>query len=225
MSGSFAAEARAILAKEICVELRRRAAINAILLFSVTALVLVAYATGVGELSVDSQAAILWVILTFAAFSGLSHVFVHEEEAGTSLALRLTASPSAIFAGKLAFNILLSAAISALLTPAYVVMLGVKVVLPWAFAAEVALGSVCLASAATVVAALLARAQGRGALFGALGFPLLIPLLVLAVYGTRLTLEAGTNTAELWRSLVGLAAYSAMMITASALLFPVIWEE
>src|SRR5882672_8576590 len=60
----------AVLSKDLHAELRNRAALNSILLFSVTALIVVGFSVGGGELSPRAQAALLWVVLFFAAFSG-----------------------------------------------------------------------------------------------------------------------------------------------------------
>jgi hypothetical protein len=50
---------------------------------------------------------LLWLILLFAAAAGLPRGFVHEEETHTATALRLAARPSAVFAGKLLYNLTL----------------------------------------------------------------------------------------------------------------------
>src|ERR1043166_5253508 len=72
-------QAVAIFAKDLRAELRNRAAVTAILLFAVTSLVVVGFAVGIGKPSPGVKAALLWVVLFFAAFSGLAHVFRSEE--------------------------------------------------------------------------------------------------------------------------------------------------
>src|SRR5437660_4431187 len=100
-------QAMAVLEKDLRAELRNRAALNSILLFSITSLVVVGFAVGPSQMAPVLKAALLWVVLFFAAFSGLAHVFTHEEETNTATALRLSAPPGAVYAGKLAFNLLL----------------------------------------------------------------------------------------------------------------------
>src|SRR5438046_5060004 len=135
-----ARQALAVLDKDLRAELRNRAAVNAILLFAVTALVVVGMALGPAKLSPALSAALLWVVLFFAAFSGLAHIFLHEEEAGTTTALRLTTSASAVYAGKLLFNLILLMAIAAIVVPLFVLMVGVNPVQPVAFVAVVLFG-------------------------------------------------------------------------------------
>ena len=216
----------AIFMKDVRSELRSRSALSSILLFAVTALVVVGFSVGIESgLSSTVQAALLWIVLFFAAFSGLSHVFLHEEESGTSLALRLTASPSAIYTGKLMFNQALLCGIAFLVAPLYLLLLDIRPASLGAFLLVILIGCPGLGAAATVVAAIISRAKGRGALYGALGFPLLLPLLFMAVHATRLTLVSSSLGSELPHDLIGLGAFAVMVITAGALLFPYIWEE
>src|SRR5438105_1460438 len=94
---SFQSAALAIFAKDVRAELRNRAALNAILLFAITALVVIAFAVGKGDLSPVVKAALLWIVLFFAVFARLAHVFIHEEETSTSTALRLASAPGAVY--------------------------------------------------------------------------------------------------------------------------------
>ena len=57
---------------------------------------------------------LLWIILLFAASAGLPRSFVQEEETHTATALRLSAKPSALFAGKLAYGLTLLLALETL---------------------------------------------------------------------------------------------------------------
>jgi len=223
---SFTAQAFAVLAKDLRAELRNRAALNSILLFAITALVVVGFAAaGRGRMEPPLKAALLWVVLLFAAFSGLAHVFIHEEETQTSLALRLSAAPGAVYAGKLLFNLLLLFGIAVVVVPLFLVMVDLRLERPFAFLAVVASGCLGLGAAATVVAAIIAKARGKGALYGALGFPLLLPLLMMAVRATQVALIADTPFTTLLRNAGGLFSFAVMLITASALLFPFIWED
>jgi heme exporter protein B len=195
------------------------------LLFSVTALIVVGFSVGGGGLSPRAQAALLWVVLFFAAFSGLAHIFLHEEEAGTSMALRLSTAPAAVYFGKLLFNLILLFAISTIVVPLYVLMLGVLPVKPVGFGFVIVFGGFGLGGAATIVAAIIGKARGKGALYGALGFPILLPLLFMAVDATYWTLVPDVGPSGLSRDITGLISFAVMIVTASWLLFPVIWED
>lgn len=217
-------QARAVFAKDLLAETRNRTAINAFLLFAVTSLVVVSFAAP-GSLTGELKSALLWIILFFAAFSGLAHVFLHEEEAQTALALRQCASPGAVYAGKLLINLLLLAVMTAVVAPLFAFLLGLSSPRPGLLFCVIASGCLGLGSAATIVAAITTKARGKGALFGALGFPVLIPQLMVAVNGTRLCLAETAPAGEIGTMILGLVAFAAMTITISALVFPFVWEE
>ena len=86
----------AILRKECRSEWRTRYGLNAALLFAVTTLTSVSFAVGRLSDRTDILAAMLWVVLLFAALASLSHAFVREVEGDTLTLLRLVASPTAM---------------------------------------------------------------------------------------------------------------------------------
>jgi heme exporter protein B len=221
---SLVDQAITILRKDLRAELRNRAALNSILLFAVTTLVVVGFAVGPEKLSPNVKSALLWVVLFFSAFSGLAHVFLHEEETATTTALRLSAQPVAIYAGKLVFNMLLLSVISLIVVPLFVLMLNVSIGRLGAFVLTVVLGAIALGAAATIVGAIIAKARGKGALYGALGFPILLPLLMMATQATRLSITA-QSAGDLNSLMVGLLCFAVMLVTASVVLFPMVSED
>jgi len=212
----------AVCQKEIRSELRTRYALNAIVLFAVTTVTVVGMATAQTGLGGRTQAALYWIVVFFSAMSALAQVFVKEEESGTSLALKLSARSDAVFFGKLLFNLCLLATLQILVTPLFILLVGLQVVDWPLFVAIITLGTIGLAGATTIVAAMVARASVRGALFAVLSFPLLLPLLIAAIGGTQAALDpAGAASAAAEIKL--LSAYALAMITGSWLLFDFVW--
>src|SRR5512137_2143660 len=97
----------AVCAKDLRAEFRTRYALSAIGLFAITTLTVISFALGPFGLGQDLLAALLWVVLFFAAMAGLSRAFVHEEESQTAPALRLAAPAGAVYLGKYLFNLVL----------------------------------------------------------------------------------------------------------------------
>jgi heme exporter protein B len=223
----WAAEAAAVFAKEWRCELRTRYALNTLALFAVNTLVVVsaslgplgAAGGGPGRVN-EALPVLLWLILLFAAAAGLPRSFVHEEETGTATALRLAATPSALFSGKLAYAVTLLAALEALVAPLYLVVMNLDVARPGLLLATLAAGGFGLAAGSTLVAAIIAQARGRGTLFAVLSFPVLLPLLLLAVELTRGAF-AGTPPGV---ALTQLLLYDGAVTTAGLMLFPVVWN-
>jgi heme exporter protein B len=216
----------AVFRKDVRAELRTRYALNALALFAVSTVV--AISLGVGPLTRSADlplihAALLWIAILFAAFTGLARAFVQEEEARTAAALRLAAPPTAVYVGKLLFNLLLLLLLDALTAMLFVILLRVQIGNLGLFVALLLAGSLGLVAATTLIAAIIARASVKGALFAVLSFPLLAPLLVVAIKGAALALE-GAGWERGAAPLQVLLAYAVAMFVASLFLFGSVWE-
>ena len=219
--------AAAIFTKELRVELRTRYALSAVVLFAVITVVMVSAVLVGATVKADVKAALIWIILLFAALSGLSRVFVREEEAGTAAILRLTAPASAVFAGKLLFNLALIGVVELVSAPLFLLLLPTPR-LQWGLLFLIlAVGGAGLASAATFTAALIAHAaSGKSALHAIVSFPILMPLALLAVQATVGAFDAVPIHILRARNDVGvLGTYAIVMTTASFLLFEYVWHE
>ncbi len=220
--------AAAVFLKDLRTEWRTRVALNALLLFAFSALVLVGYAVGPTRLTLEDRpvvnSVLLWIVLFFSAMTGLSRAFVNEEETGTAAALRLTAPPASVFLGKLLANLALLAVVMTVVVPLFLALMSFGIAAPGLFLAVLALGGVGIAAASTFIAAIVSKTAAKGALFAVLATPLLLPPLVAAVTGTRIAatepdLAAGLDVVRL------LFAYDGLMVTASFLLFDAVWRE
>ena len=211
----------AILRKECRSEWRTRYGLNAALLFAVTTLTSVSFAVGRLTDCTDMLAALLWVVLLFAALSSLSHAFVREVEGHTLTLLRLVASPTAIALGKLLFNVVFLGVIEAVTVPLYLALMGAPPPRWGPFLVLLGLGSLALAAAATLIGAVISQTHGRGALFAGVSLPLLLPVLAASVSGMRAQWAGGPIAAE--ARLLG--AYAAALLAASLLLYDHLWED
>lgn len=219
----------AVFVKDIRSELRSRYAINAMLLFAVSTAVAVSLGVGfIGLRREDDwlnvQSSLLWVALLFAALNGLARSFVQEEETRTALALRLAAPPVAVYLGKFLFNLLLLALLDVVTSVLFVVFVRLRIDSVGLFIAILVAGSLALATTTTLLAAIIAKASLKSALFAVLAFPLLVPLLVVAIQGTALAL-AGAGWGQGWPFLQTLIGFSIATFTTSLMLFPFVWES
>lgn len=201
--------ARAIFAKDVTTELRSRYALSATAVFALASLAVVSYAVGPFGGRPELLAAFLWTVLLYSATAGLAQAFLREVERRTWLTLRLVASPGAILLGKGAVNLVLLLATEALVVPLFLALFGVSFRSLPGFLGVLLLASLGLSAAITLVAALLAQARAHGALVSALAFPLVVPVLMAAVAGTRRALvEPGVAPEEM----KVLAAYAGVVI-------------
>jgi len=220
----WASKAAAVLAKELRVELRTCYSLSALLLFAVTTLTVVSFAVGPYALDETLLAALLWIVVFFAAMTALARVFVREEETGTVTALRLAAEPEAVYAGKFLFNLLLLLLLLVTVVPLFVLFLNLSIPNIRLFGLVMGLGSIGLAAAATTVAAIIAKSGAKGPLFAVLSFPLLLPVLTVVIRATQAVL-AGAAYAQVSGEIRLLFSYAGIVLTLSILLFDFIWNS
>jgi heme exporter protein B len=92
------------------------------------------------------------------------------------------------------------------------------------FVLTLVLGNFGLASVMTIIAALISKSSSKGTLYPVLSFPLLLPLILTAINSTRLTIE-GTDFGGLVGEIQIMVSYSIVLITASFMLFGLIWND
>ena len=134
------------------------------------------------------------------------------------------ASAETIFAGKLLYNLILLLFLEIIVVPLFIVMLGLSILNFWLFFSVLILGSLGLVCATTIIAAIVAKASVKGALFAVLSFPILLPLLVTLINVTNLASEGASFSRGL-NDLQILFSYAVVMFVASFLLFDFVWEE
>ncbi len=223
-SVSWAARVLAVAKKDIVSEFRTRYALNAILMFALVTLTVVSFAVGALEPSKEVMAALFWIILFFAAMSGLSQVFVKEEESGTAMILKLSSEGTVIFFGKFLFNLFLLLILSVLIIPLFVILLKAGPENWGIFLVGVILGNFGLAGATTIIAAIISKATVKGALFTVLSFPVLMPLLIAVIEITKRSFLGG-NFGEVASPIQLIIAYDVVMTTLSFMLFDFVWRQ
>ncbi|MES1245705.1 MAG: heme exporter protein CcmB [Acidobacteriota bacterium] len=230
IASSWAAEVAAVFVKEWRCEFRTRYALNTLALFAFTTLVVTSVSLGPMGIAKAQGSAVLpvllWLILLFSVAAGLPRAFVQEEESQTATALRLAATPSALFCGKLLYCLTLVMALELLVTPVFLTLMSLGVESPGLLAAVLAAGGYGLAVGSTLVAAIIAQARTKGTLFSVLSFPVLLPLLLLVVELTRTAVAGGIGDMGSTAGVVlpQLLLYDASVSVAGLMLFPVVWN-
>ena len=226
MSGSVK-RALAVFSKDIRSELRTRYAINAILLFAVVTVFAVSFAMAKsgGIISPVLQASLLWIVIYFSSLSGLAQSFVKEEESRTAAALRLYAPAEAVFGGKLIFNLALLAVMNLITIPLFSIFLNLQIAHYPLFFSVIFLGSLAMVGTTTLVAAIISKASVKGALFAVLSFPLLLPVLMMAISGTKKALMPDMEYALARMELQVLGSYLVIMIVLGFMFFDSVWND
>ncbi|OJH36876.1 heme exporter protein CcmB [Cystobacter ferrugineus] len=181
-----------LLAKDLLIEWRTRARLNALVFFALATLLLFSFAVGPDtKLLARNAGGYLWLALLFASVLALGESFRVEQENLTLDGLRLApADARAIFLSKAVGNTLLLVALGALLIPVMVALYGVQVAMgPLPFAITLVLGCMAISAPGTVYSAIASNARARDVLLPLLLFPLIIPALLAAAKATALVLQ------------------------------------
>jgi heme exporter protein B len=222
---SWTLSAVSVFLKDWNSELRTRYAISALLMFVLTTIAIVLFALGTEGAPAHALAGMLWVVIFFSGMSGLSRTFVTEEERGTAMTLQLTAAPSAVYTGKLLFNLVLVYGVNTVAVLLFFFFIqGFEIRTPSIFLLTLFLGSTGLAVMATLIAAIIAKANTKGTLFPVLSFPLLLPLLLAVINATRLAAE-GAFFSEAMGEFQVLISYIGAVLTVSYLVFDYVWKD
>ncbi|MBC7807230.1 MAG: heme exporter protein CcmB [Akkermansiaceae bacterium] len=220
--------ATAVFVKDMRTEWRSRVAVLSVGLFALCSLTMIGLSLAGTKATPEVAAGLLWVLTLFTAATGLGRVFVQEEERGTGIALRLSAPGTAVWSGKFAANGVLLTVLAALSTPLLLMILGVKVVNPTLLFCVGILGALGTAATFTTMAALVALSSAKGGLLAALSFPVLVPLFLAAVHGTKAALGVG-NADGAFTAGAGdvqvLLSYTVISVTASLMLFDFVWGD
>ncbi len=214
-----------VFQKELNSELRNRYSISAVVLFIITTITIVLFASAGEDITPGMAAGLIWIIMFFSAMTGLGRSFVSEEERGTSLYLKLSTTSGAIFFGKLIFNIVLSISLNTIAVLLFFLFIDSVILRVFeTFLITHILGSIGIAGASTIISAIIARANTKGALFPVLSFPIILPLLMFGIETTMFSLD-GTPFDSALNNFGMMFSYCGLIITLSYFLFDFVWKE
>ncbi len=214
----------AIFHKDLMAELRSRYAINTVLAFVGSAMLLILFSLKAQQLPPTPVSGLIWIVILFAALSSLSRSFVTETERQTFDLLRLNGQPAEVFTGKLTYNIFFTLSVNICTFVLYIFLLGLPIADWLALIVTLVLGSIGLSAVSTMLAAIVAQADRKGAIFSVLSIPLLLPLILILVRTTKAALIEGLS-GSYYNDLWALFGYAGVTITAGLLLFDYIWED
>ncbi len=216
-----------LLRKDLLLEWRTKARLNALVFFSFATLLMFSFALGPDTtLLAKNAGGYLWLAILFSSVLSLGESFRVESENASLDGLRLApADARAIFLSKALGNAVLLMALGVLLFPVMVALFGVRLAgSPGQFALVLALGCSAIAAPGTVYAAIASHARARDVLLPLLLFPLLIPALLASVKGTGLLLQGDPmNQLDSWLGLLG--SFNLIYWGLGLALFPRVIED
>ncbi len=216
-----------IIQKDLLSEWRSRRAWPAMIMLGIVVAVVFSVQIELpAEYERQIASGLLWIAIFLAATIGLDRSFALEREDGCWQSLMLyPLSPSAVFLGKLAVNVVWLAVLQATLIPLFTVLTDVPLLNHfWAMALVALLGNVAIASAGTLLAAVAARVEKGTSLTALLTLPLVLPVVLAAAEATRLQAEGRLDGAWWdWNCL--LAGFAVVFVVAGVVLMDFVAED
>ena len=213
---------KAVLTKDSKCELRSYYAFSTLIAFAVITLSSLSISLGGAALSPGLLAGLLWVILFFSAMSGLSRVFIQEQDVGTIVTLRVYALPQGVYWGKMIFNLLLLTGLSIMVFLLFLVFFNVSVSNFPAMTGILVLGACSIAIVSTVTAAMAAQTQVRSSMFTILTFPIILPAFLCLISLTGAVFAGERISVILCLFLVG---YNVIAAAGGSVLFDYLWLD
>ncbi len=165
---------------------------------------------------------LFWVIQLFICINAVAKSFLQESK-GRMLYFYSIASPGDVVLAKIIFNSLLMLVMSLLSLLLFSLFLGFPIEKTGPFIGLVLLGGWSLSLVFTFLAAIAAKAQQNAAIMAVLGFPIIIPQLLLLM---RLSQAAFAPLLSIpLTSVLLLIALDIMVILLAVILFPFLWKD
>jgi heme exporter protein B len=212
-----------VLEKDLSLELRSRFGINSVLAFIIAGTLVSIYLIGTDRLESLTTISIYWILIVFAAITAMNRAFVIETDRQTMELLQLHASPMAVYVGKLLYNFLFTFFVSLVTALIFNFLIGFAI-MPYGYAILVVfLGSLGMASAATLLSAIVAQTDKKATLFPVIALPVLMPLMLLLSSASRILVDL-PDWGSIANDIMALVGYCGAMISASILLFEYLWD-
>ncbi|MBJ6763906.1 heme exporter protein CcmB [Myxococcaceae bacterium JPH2] len=213
--------------KDLLIEWRTRARLNALVFFAMATLLLFSFALGPDTRLLERNAGgYLWLAILFASVLSLGESFRVEAENACLDGVRLApADARAIFLSKALGNTALLVVLGIVLVPVMVALFGVKIVLGLGdLGLTLMLGCLALSAPGTVYSAIASNARARDVLLPLLLFPLIVPSLLAAAKATTLVLQ-GDPMHQLGSWFGLLSGFNLIYWGLGFLLFPKVIED
>ena len=214
---------KAILRKDIVMELRTKEMLTSMGLYTLLTLVVYYVALSQAGSGFDVRliaGGLLWLAFLFTSMLGLNRSLVHEKDQGCLEALLLSpVDRPVIFFGKAVGNFIFLFIVEIITIPVFVFMFLSDRPIEgpiWMIALALLVGSIGIAGVGTLLATMSVNTKGKDFILAVLFVPIMFPLLYAAVAATSAVIIGNPGYAEVfWRSMGIATGYDVVMIVAA----------
>ncbi len=210
-----------LLKKDLLLETRQQYTFYGILLYIASTTFVVYLSMGQPEDKVWNG--LFWVLQLFVCINAVAKSFLQESK-GRMLYYYSVVSPTNFVLSKLCFNAILMLLMNLLSLAVFTLLLGNPISKIGEFLLISILGGISLSLVFTFLAAIAAKAQQQAALMAIMGFPIIIPQLLLLM---KISAAAFSSVIQLgwWELIAMLIALDIMIIALAYILFPFLWKD
>ena len=210
-----------LIKKDLLLEIRQQYTFYGVLLY-VASTIFVIYLS-MGQPEADIWNSLFWVIQLFVCVNAVAKSFLQDSK-GRMLYYYSVAGARDFILSKLAFNAMLMMLMSLLSLFVFTILLGNPLIHVLAFIGISFLGGIGLSLIFTFLAAIAAKAQQQAALMAIMGFPIIIPQLLLLGRIAKATFSPVLQ-AGLWQMVLLLVGLDLLIILLAIILFPFLWKD
>lgn len=209
-----------LILKDVRIEFRNKYSFYSIG-FYLIALVYIAYSSS-GETSEASWNALLWIILLFTLLVSVGRSFIAEDD--RSLYYYFLVDNSAILLAKICYHTCYSILLITMELVLFQLFLPAVIDNFLLFILNLSLGAFGISTSLLLVSLITTNTRQQGVMMAVLGFPLLLPVLIIAVRNSKLALE-GKLASDIASNLTYLISLDVIIIALVFILFPYAWKN
>ena len=213
----------ALLKKDITLELRSQHAFYGILLYIASTVFVLFLSLPDGPDAIIWNA-LFWVIQLFVCVNTVAKSFIGETK-GQMLYYYTIASPTQYIIAKLLYNILLMLIMSSISLFLFFVFLNNPTTNSIKFIGIVLLGGISLSLTFSLMSAIAAKAQQNAALIAILGFPVILPQLLLLMKLSKASFGEIFRDGALLKLSELIVGLDLLVFVLAVILFPFLWKE
>ncbi|MBW7890012.1 MAG: heme exporter protein CcmB [Chitinophagaceae bacterium] len=211
-----------LLKKDILLEFRQQYTFYGVLLYIASTIFVLYLALQQPDSTVWNG--LFWMIQLFICVNAVAKSFLQETR-GRMLYFYSISGAQQFIIAKLLYNTFIMLIMSVISLALFRALLGNPLLHFWQFTGIVCLGSVSLSLVFTMLAAIAAKAQQQASLMAIMGFPIIIPQLLLLMRiskaGMGEIFQAGALSDLVWL----LCGLDVLVMVMAVILFPFLWRD
>lgn len=211
-----------LLKKDFLLEFRQQHTFYGILLYVASTIFVLNLAMGKPDAVVYNG--LFWMIQLFVCVNAVAKSFLQEGR-GRMIYFHTIAGPIEFIIAKLIYSAIIMLLMTLVSLILFMILLGNPVSDHLQFIGIASLGGFSLSLVFTLMAAIAAKAQQNAAIMAILGFPLIIPQLLLLIRLSRSAFGEVFREGALLQISLLLTGLNLMVIVLAIVLFPFLWKE